>query len=122
MKTHLPILIVENNKKEAELLKGILENEGFLIDTVFSGEAALEMFKNRKYASAILDFALPDMKGDEVAKIIKFNNPKMRIILLTGFRSAIDPKRLECFMYVFDKPIDPRNIIKSLVEITSNLE
>ena len=113
-----PILLVENNPREVQLLKEILENEGFIVDTVVSGGAAFEMIKDRRYASAILDFALPDMKGDEVAKTIKLKNPGMKVILLTGFRSAIDPKRLEGFMYVFDKPADPSKIIEALRIIT----
>jgi len=117
-----PILIVENNEREAQLLKVTLESEGFIVDTVFSGWAALERIKNRRYASAILDFALPDMKGDEVAETIKLENPGMRVILLTGFKSAIDPKRLESFMYVFEKPADPRKIIEALRVITRDFK
>ena len=118
MTQNRPILIVENNIREAQLLKEMLENEDYIVDTVVSGGAALKMVKDRRYASAILDFALPDMKGDEVAKKIKLENPGMRVILLTGFKSAIDPKRLEGFMYVFEKPADPRKIIEALSVIT----
>ena len=50
------ILLVENNVREAQLLKVILENEGFMVDYVVSGGAALKMIRDRKYASAVLDF------------------------------------------------------------------
>ena len=66
--------------------------------------------------------SLPDMKGDEVARTMKQENPGMSVILLTGFRSSIDPKRLEGFMYVFDKPADPGKIIEALRVITRNFD
>jgi DNA-binding response OmpR family regulator len=117
-----PILLVENNEKEAKLLKIILESEGFIVDTASSGWAAYEKFKIRKYASAILDFSLSDMKGDELAERIKLENPGMRVILLTGFLHTIDAKSLEKFKYVFEKPADPRKILEVLRVITRDFK
>jgi CheY-like chemotaxis protein len=112
------ILLVENNQREAQQLKLILDNEGFNVDALYSGWAALEWIKGRRYASAIVDYALPDMKGDELADKIKLEFPGIRVILLTGFLQAIDAKKLEKFKYVFEKPTDPRKIIEALREIT----
>ena len=116
------ILLVENNEREAQLLKRILESEGFNVDTVYSCWAALERIKDKRYASAILDFVLPDMKGDELADKIKLDNPGMRVILLTGFLHAIDAKKLEKFKYVFEKPADPKKILEALREITRDFK
>jgi DNA-binding response OmpR family regulator len=58
-----PLLLVDNNERDADLLKLILESEGFGVDTAYSGGAAVEKIRDRRYASVILDFALPDMKG-----------------------------------------------------------
>ncbi|MGD0804199.1 MAG: response regulator [Candidatus Bathyarchaeia archaeon] len=113
-----PILLVENNEKEANLLKIILEGEGYIVDTASSGWAASEKLKMRKYASVILDFSLSDMKGDELAERIELENPGMRIILLTGFLPAIEAKRLEKFRYIFNKPAEPRRILEALRVIT----
>jgi len=79
------ILLVENNQREAQQLKLILESEGFNVDAPYSGWAALEWIKSRRYASAVVDFVLPDMKGDELADKIKLEYPGMKVILLTGF-------------------------------------
>jgi CheY-like chemotaxis protein len=78
--------------------------------------------KTRRYASAILDYALPDMKGDELADKIKLEYPEMKVILLTGFLQAIDMKKLEKFKYVFEKPTDPRKIIEALRKITRDIK
>ena len=122
MASNPPILLVENNEKEAKLLKSILESEGFMVDTTASGWAASEKLKIRKYASVILDFGLSDMKGDELAERIKLENPGMKIILLTGFLHVIDAKSLKKFMYVFEKPADPRKILEALRVITRDFK
>jgi DNA-binding response OmpR family regulator len=116
------ILLVENNEKEANMLKSILESEGFMVDTASSGWAASEKLKMRRYASVILDFGLSDMKGDELADKIKLENPGMKVILLTGFLHAIDSKSLEKFKYVFEKPADPRKILEVLRVITRDFK
>ena len=114
MSIHKHLLLVENNEREANLLKTILESEGFNVDVAYGGWAALEKLKIRKYDSAILDFGLPDMKGNELAEKITIEDPKMRIILLTGFRPAIDPSNLDKFDHIFEKPVDPKKILEAL--------
>jgi two-component system, NtrC family, response regulator HydG len=118
----IPILLVENNEREARSLKTILEEEGFVVDISSSGWAALEKTKLRTYASVILDFGLSDMKGDELAERIKLENPGMMVILLTGFLHAVEAKNLEMFKYIFEKPADPKKIIKALKEITKDFK
>jgi CheY-like chemotaxis protein len=122
MVTNPLILLVENNQREAQQMKLILEDEGFNVNAVYSGFAALEWMNDKRYASAILDYVLPDMKGDELADKIKLEYPGMRVILLTGFLQAIDAKKLEKFKYVFEKPTDPRKIIEALREITRDFK
>jgi CheY-like chemotaxis protein len=116
------ILVVENDVREAQQLKRILEGEGFNVTAVYSGSAALGWMKNRRYASAIVDYGLPDMKGDELADKIKLESPGMYVILLTGFLQALDAKKLEKFKYVFEKPTNPRKIIEALKEITRDFK
>ena len=62
----------------------------------------------------ILDYALPDMKGDYLAERIRVENPETGIIILTGFKHAIDPAKLSKFNYVFEKPVNPREILAAL--------
>jgi DNA-binding response OmpR family regulator len=109
---------VENNEREANLMKIILEGEGFIVDVAYNGWAAAEKMKVRKYASIILDFGLPDMKGDELAEKIRLEDPRMGIILLTGFKPVIDPVKLHKFDYVFEKPANPKKILETLRLIT----
>jgi DNA-binding response OmpR family regulator len=118
----IPILLVENNDREAILLKTVLENEGFMADIASSGYVAFEKLKVKRYASVIVDYGLSDIKGDELAERIKLENPGMMVILLTGFLHAVEPKKLDRFKFVFEKPADPRKIIQALKVITKDFK
>ncbi len=107
------ILLVDNEERTVDLLKIILEGEGFIVHTAYCGEAALGR-QGIKYAVAILDYALPDMKGDYLADQIRAENPETGIIILTGFKHAIDPSKLTRFNYVFEKPVNPGKILAAV--------
>jgi DNA-binding response OmpR family regulator len=108
------ILLVDNEERTIDLLRLILEGEGFIVHTAYCGEAALGRIHGIKYAVAILDYALPDMKGDYLAERIRVESPETGIIMLTGFMHAIDPAKLSKFSYVFEKPVNPREILAAL--------
>ncbi len=78
-------IVLDSLKKE---LKNALGND-YNIEIVESGAEALEIFKelqsdNIEIPIVISDYIMPDMKGDEVLKAIKFENPRVYNILLTG--------------------------------------
>ena len=114
MEFRQPILLVDNDEKTVDLLRLILEGEGFIVHTAYCGEAALGRVQSLKFAVVILDYALPDMKGDYLAERIRVENPETGIIILTGFKHAIDPAKLGKFNYVFEKPVNPREMLAAL--------
>jgi CheY-like chemotaxis protein len=108
------ILLVDNDRPNADVLKIILEYEEFKVDVVYSGEAALEMMKLRRYSHFLLDYSMPGMKGDQLAKRIRQEQPWANIMLLTGFGSVLSKSVLRRFDYVFEKPANPRLIIQAI--------
>jgi DNA-binding response OmpR family regulator len=81
-KTH--ILLVED---EIHLARGIcfnLEEEGFRVSHVESGEAALERLVYDRFALVILDVMLPGMDGFEVCREIRKIDSRVPILILTA--------------------------------------
>jgi CheY-like chemotaxis protein len=117
---HQSILVVENNERESNLIKLVLESEGYGVDIASSGWAALEKIKSKDYYLAFVDFGLSDMKGDELAEAFKTKVPGLQLILLTGFLSAIDLKRAEMFDYVYEKPVNPQKILETIKHVRSD--
>lgn len=76
------ILIVEDEKKIAEVVKAYLEREGLAVTTAETGEAAIRKIKER-FDLVILDLRLPDMDGEAVCKAVR-EVSDVPIVMLTA--------------------------------------
>lgn len=80
------ILIVEDEKNIAELLKYNLEQEGFRTLSAAQGDLGLELARKSKPDLILLDIMLPVMSGLDICKALK-QNPKtasIPVIILTA--------------------------------------
>jgi DNA-binding response OmpR family regulator len=105
------ILIVEDEKDIAQVVKSYLEREGFFAEIAVNGVDALRLLKN-SFDLIILDLMLPDMDGREICSSIReFSN--IPIIMLTA-RSSEDDRvnglGAGADDYVI-KPFSPRELI-----------
>ena len=65
------ILIVDDNKVNLVVAKGLIKETQIQIDTVLSGEEALEKIKENKYNIILLDHMMPVMDGMETLARMK---------------------------------------------------
>lgn len=82
MKPHL--LLVEDEPNIARGLIFNLEEEGFRVTHVETGEEALERVWDDNFDLAILDVMLPGISGLEVCQRIRHNDSRLPIIMLTA--------------------------------------
>ncbi len=68
-----------------EFLKQIVETMGIIPKCAQDGETAFEMFKKEKPDIIISDIYMPKLNGLDLLKKIKTINPKIPIILITGY-------------------------------------
>ena len=78
------VLIVEDEKKMAELLKKGLEEENHSVSLAFDGHDALEMAQALEYDAIVLDLMLPGIDGFEVARRLRKGGNKTPILVLTA--------------------------------------
>ncbi len=78
------VLIVEDEKKMAELLKRGLEEENHSVSLAHDGRDALEMAQALEYDAIVLDLMLPGMDGYEVARRLRKGGNKTPILVLTA--------------------------------------
>jgi two-component system NtrC family sensor kinase len=57
------ILVVDDETDILDLLRDVLIDAGFAVDTAPTAQAALELIREHIFDAAILDFNLPDMDG-----------------------------------------------------------
>jgi CheY-like chemotaxis protein len=67
----------------------MLAFDGHSVETASSGKDALAMFDKSKFDLVITDFAMPLMKGDELAMEIKARNPGQPIVMITAYAEML---------------------------------
>jgi DNA-binding response OmpR family regulator len=86
------ILIVDDDRKTAELLRLYLEREGYAVLLAHDGRAALELARQRSPDLLVLDLMLPMVDGLDVCRILRAET-RVPIIMLTA-RTTEDDKLL----------------------------
>jgi DNA-binding response OmpR family regulator len=113
-----PVLIVEDDRNTAALIKTYLEKEGFQTVVVFDGEEALEMIKTSNPGFVILDIMLPKMDGWEVCRRLR-SFSDVPVLMLTAREEEIDRVlglSLGADDYVV-KPFSPRELLERVKAI-----
>jgi two-component system copper resistance phosphate regulon response regulator CusR len=85
------ILLVEDEKKVADIVARGLKAERYAIDVAHDGHDAWQMANAYDYDLAILDLMLPGMSGTELLEKIRRKNQHVPILILTA-RDAMDDK------------------------------
>ena len=78
------ILIVEDERRMAELLRKGLEEEGHRVALAFNGLDGLEAARMRAFDTIILDIMLPGLDGFEVARRLRRERNQTPILMLTA--------------------------------------
>lgn len=108
------ILIVEDNNKNRELVKDILDLHGYKVLEAEDGVEGVAMVKEHVPDLVIMDIQMPVMDGITAAKIIK-SDPATKgttMIALTSFAMKGDRERFmdAGFDDYIAKPIDTRKL------------
>ena len=82
------VLIVEDEKKMAGLLKKGLEEENHSVSLAFDGREALEMAQALEFDAIVLDLMLPGVDGFDVARRLRKSGNETPILILTA-RDAV---------------------------------
>jgi signal transduction histidine kinase/ActR/RegA family two-component response regulator len=85
----LHVLLVDDEDLVRRILNEFLLGDDHIVETASNGREGIDKFKKGKFDVVILDRAMPDMNGDQVAQAIKQLKPETPIILLTGFGSMM---------------------------------
>lgn len=85
------ILIVEDEKKLADIIASRLRKEKYVVDISCDGEEGLDNSLSNIYDLIILDVMLPKMNGFEILKEIRKKDIKSKVIMLTA-KTLIDDK------------------------------
>jgi len=84
------VLIVEDEKDLANIIRMGLEEEGYVVDVANDGEEGLYMVENYPLDAIILDIMLPVIDGLTLLSTIRKNGVKTPVLLLTARDALMD--------------------------------
>jgi CheY-like chemotaxis protein len=73
--------------------QALAESLGFRVLTASSGRSGLELLLSHRVDAVVVDYEMPVMNGEAVAKLIKANWPELPVILFSG--SSLLPRRVK---------------------------
>lgn len=79
------VLVIDDDRDHAESITDILSMRGHAVETAFSGEEGLEIFRNRDFDIVFMDVKLPGMNGVETFFEFKKIRPDARVMMMTGY-------------------------------------
>jgi DNA-binding response OmpR family regulator len=87
------ILVVDDERRLANLIRRALEEEGHVVDVAHDGAEGLDVATATDYDLLVLDLMLPHLDGIEIAKRLRASNNDVRILMLTA-RDAVEDRVL----------------------------
>jgi len=81
------LLCVDDNQRSLKICKMVLEGFGSKVLTSSSAREGLEVFASNAIDAVILDYQMPEMNGELVAAEMKRTNPRIPILMLSGWVS-----------------------------------
>ena len=109
------ILVVDDEESVRRNLQVYLEDEGFEVFTVDSGEEGLEALVRDPADAAIVDIRLHGMDGNRFIESAHSLYPGMKFIIYTGSVSYRLPERLQSMgieeSQIFRKPLSDMSIL-----------
>ncbi len=101
------VLIVDDERGIRETLRGVLEDEGFEVEAVESGEECLKAVESNNFACILLDIWLPGIDGLETLKQLRENGNDAAVVMISGhgnIETAVNATKLGAFDFI-EKPL-----------------
>ena len=87
------VLVVEDERRLAQLIRRVLEEEGHTVDTAHDGDEGLTMALDASHDVIVLDIMLPGRDGISVCRELRQQKVDTPVILLTALDGVDDRVR-----------------------------
>jgi CheY-like chemotaxis protein len=114
------ILVVDDEPFVCDAVKMMLAFDGHSVETASNAKDALALFDKAKFDIVITDFAMPAMKGDELAMAIKARNPEQPIVMITAYAEMLQSTRnsVPGVDFIISKPFLLENLREAISRVS----
>ena len=113
IRENLRILAVDDEQDYCDVLRVILDANGYTVETCNNGQQALQLLEKKPFDIVISDIKMPVMDGFELLKEIKNKEYDADVIMLTAFgtiEKAVETMKAGAYTYV-TKGSDPEELL-----------
>ena len=107
------ILIIDDEKSIRNVLKDILQHEGYQVDEAPDGEQGIKQFSSKSYDLVLCDIKMPKVDGMDVLQQIMEMNPEVPVIMISGhgtIETAVEAVKKGAFDFI-SKPPDLNRLL-----------
>ncbi len=115
------ILIVDDEPGIRDTLRGVMEDEGFAVAAVATGEECLSALEKRAYSCVLLDVWLPGIDGLETLRRLRAAGSDAAVVIISGHgnvETAVKATKLGAFDFI-EKPL---SLEKTLLTVRNALK
>lgn len=112
-RTSARILIVDDEPVILDILRDVLEYEGYEVTTVGDGELALERLRAESFDVLLTDMRMPRVDGLELIRRVS-EAEQFKTVIMTGFgtvETAVEAMKNGAFDYIL-KPFKPEDVVR----------
>jgi CheY-like chemotaxis protein len=114
--THPTILCIDDYETSLAGWCLYLQNAGYSVTTARTAQEGLERFAVSPVDLVLLDYAMPDMNGDDVAATMKGIKPDVRILMFSGVSDVPEGARLHVDAFL-QKGQSPTVVLEKIQEL-----
>lgn len=119
--TQQRILVVEDEEQMQNLMRELLESNGYTVYIAVNGREAIDYYKDNtdSISLVILDVMLPEMDGRETYYELKKINDSVKVFFCTGFASLVEIQSLieKENLHALQKPFSPKEFLTIVKEV-----
>ncbi|MFN5227031.1 MAG: sigma-54-dependent transcriptional regulator [Bacteroidota bacterium] len=107
------ILIIDDEKSIRNVLKDILQHEGYQVEEAPDGEQGIKLFSSKSFDLVLCDIKMPKLDGMDVLQQIMELNPEVPVIMISGhgtIETAVEAVKKGAFDFI-SKPPDLNRLL-----------
>jgi len=113
------VLLVDDDRRNARLLARMLREDGFVVEVLLDGAAAVGRLARDPLPDAIItELRMPHVDGIAVARFARSRRPDVCVMFLTGYPNLLAEVR--CFdpePLIYTKPVNYASLSAALLEV-----
>jgi len=115
------ILLIEDDPQLSRFMQTYLKQLGYTVELCMDGKSALAAFERApdQFEVVVADLTLPDMSGQDLAIQLAEKDPKLRVLLASGYMVPLNtlPENLRDRFGALQKPFLPNALTGSIEKL-----